>query len=301
MEKLKYSFFVLAGAISYGLLSTAIKLGMENGFTVNELVGGQYLFGWLGLFIVVLISSKFRISKKLLFSLLLAGIPMSLTGITYGFAVKELSASIAIIFLFQFTWIGVIIEAIANKKFPGKDKWLSIAVLFIGTLFAGGIFDGSSLAYSLSGILFGLLAAISFALNIFFNSRIATKVPAYTKSFYMTSGATIVICSVFPPTFLTSGALQGGLWKYGVFLGLFGVVLPVICFSIGTPKVGAGLGTILSSVELPVVAVSSIIFLQETVSRLQWVGIFLILVGIIVPNAYVIMRKREQQQVTNAT
>ncbi|PKG24217.1 EamA family transporter [Niallia nealsonii] len=295
MKKLKYSFFVLAGAISYGLLSTAIKLGMESGFTVNELVGGQYLFGWLGLFLVVLVSSKFRLSKKLIFSLLLAGIPMSLTGITYGFAVKELSASVAIVFLFQFTWIGVIIEAIANKKFPGKDKWLSISILFIGTLFAGGIFNGSSLYYSGSGIIFGLLAACFFALNIFFNSRIATRVPAYTKSFYMTTGATIIICSVFPPTFLSSGALLEGLWKYGFFLGLFGVVLPVICFSIGAPKVGAGLGTILSSVELPVVAIASITFLHETVSGLQWIGIFLILVGIIVPNVYFIKKKRQQQ------
>lgn len=298
MEKLKYSFFVLAGAISYGLLSTVIKLGMKDGFTVDELVGGQYLFGWLGLFIVVLISSGLRLSKKLIFSLLLAGIPMSLTGITYGFAVKELSASVAIIFLFQFTWIGVIIEAIADKKFPGKEKWLSIILLFIGTPFAGGIFNGESLEYSLSGVLFGLLAALFFALNIFFNSRIAVQLKAYTKSFYMTTGATIVICSVFPPAFLSSGALQAGLWKYGMFLGLFGVVFPVICFSIGTPKVGAGLGTILSSAELPVVAIASIIFLQETVSGWQWLGIFLILLGIIAPNLYM-MRRKGQQQMTN--
>lgn len=38
--------------------------------------------------------------------------------------------------------IGVIIEAIANRIFPSRDKIISILILFAGTLFAGGIFEG---------------------------------------------------------------------------------------------------------------------------------------------------------------
>lgn len=63
---------------------------------------------------------------------------MSLTSIFYGLSVKELPASIAIVLLFQFTWMGVLIEAIANKTFPSREKVLSILILFVGTVFAGG-------------------------------------------------------------------------------------------------------------------------------------------------------------------
>ncbi len=67
---------------------------------------------------------------------------MSMTGIFYAISVEELPASIAVVLLFQFTWIGVIIEAIANRTFPSRDKIISILILFAGTLFAGGVFEG---------------------------------------------------------------------------------------------------------------------------------------------------------------
>ena len=47
---------------------------------------------------------------------------MSMTGIFYAISVEELPASIAVVLLFQFTWIGVVIEAIANRTFPSREK-----------------------------------------------------------------------------------------------------------------------------------------------------------------------------------
>ena len=87
---------------------------------------------------------------------------MSMTGIFYAISVEELPASIAVVLLFQFTWIGVIIEAIANRTFPNRDKIISILILFAGTLFAGGVFEGLGQSFSTKGIIFGLLAAVSF-------------------------------------------------------------------------------------------------------------------------------------------
>ena len=99
----------------------------------------------------------------------------------------------------------------------------------------------------------------------------------------MTTSATLIVCLFFPPTFLTDGALQAGLWKYAFFLGLFGVVVPVICFSIGVPKVGTGLGTILGATELPTAIIASITLVHEVVTFMQWIGIIFILVGIFTP------------------
>ncbi len=96
----------------------------------------------------------------------------------------------------------------------------------------------------------------------------------------MATSATLIVCLFFPPTFLTDGALQDGLWKYAFFLGLFGVVVPVICFSIGVPKVGTGLGTILGAAELPTAIIASITLVHEVVTFMQWIGIIFILLGI---------------------
>lgn len=58
----------------------------------------------------------------------------------------------------------------------------------------------------------------------------------------------------------------------------------------GAPQIGGGLATILSSVELPTAVLMSWVILSETVLLLQWIGIFIILLGIFV--ARIPMRKR---------
>ncbi|QKH08974.1 DMT family transporter [Bacillus cereus] len=300
MEKFKYSLLVLFGACSYGILSTIFKLGFINGFSAHQLLGGQYVFGWIGLFLLVLFFSHHKVTKKHFFSLLTVGTTMSMTGIFYAISVEELPASIAVVLLFQFTWIGVIIEAIANRTFPSRDKIISILILFAGTLFAGGVFEGLGQSFSTKGIIFGLLAAVSFSFYVFASGRVATDVPPYTKSFLMTTSATLIVCLFFPPTFLTDGALQAGLWKYAFFLGLFGVVVPVICFSIGVPKVGTGLSTILGAAELPTAIIASITLVHEVVTFMQWIGIIFILVGIFTPQLLTARKERKHNRVHSA-
>ncbi|GAA0843566.1 DMT family transporter [Bifidobacterium pullorum subsp. gallinarum] len=283
MRLLKYALLVFLGACSYGSLSTIIKLGMKDGFSMQQLVGSQYFFGWVMLLLLVLLFSRKKLGMKLGFSLLVAGITISLTGIFYGFAVEELPASIAIVLLFQFTWIGVILEAIVDRKFPSREKCISMVILLIGTILAGGILEPSVGGITAKGVIFGLMSAVSFAFYIFVSGRVATQVPAVNKSLYMTTSALIIILMVFSPSFIYDGAIPDGLWKFGLPLGLLGIVIPVLFFSIGVPKLGSGLGAILGAAELPAAVVASVLILHEEVSLLRWVGIIVVLLGIATP------------------
>lgn len=283
MRLLKYALLVFLGACSYGSLSTIIKLGMNDGFKMQQLVGAQYFFGWCMLLLLVLLFSRKKLGLKLAFSLLGAGITISLTGIFYGFAVEELPASIAIVLLFQFTWIGVILEAVVDRKFPSREKCISMIILLIGTILAGGILEPSVGGITAKGVIFGLMSAVSFALYIFVSGRVATQVPAVNKSLYMTTSAMIIILIVFSPSFIYDGAIAEGLWKFGLPLGLLGIVIPVLFFSIGVPKLGSGLGAILGAAELPAAVVASVLILHEEVSLLRWVGIIVVLLGIATP------------------
>lgn len=75
-----------------------------------------------------------------------------------------------------------------------------------------------------------------------------------------------------------------GIIPYGLALGIFGGVLPPLLYSIGMPHVGSGLGTILTSSELPVVITMSSLVLGEAISWPQWIGVIIILGGIINSN-----------------
>jgi drug/metabolite transporter (DMT)-like permease len=74
------------------------------------------------------------------------------------------------------------------------------------------------------------------------------------------------------------------LWKYGFVLALFGTVIPPILFNIGFPNAGLGLGSIVSSLELPVSVTMAFVLLGEEVIAVQWLGIVLILFAIVLMN-----------------
>ena len=97
------------------------------------------------------------------------------------------------------------------------------------------------------------------------------------------AGAFILVMIVFPPTFIFNGAISQGLWKYGLGLGIFSIVVPSIAFTIGIPKIGSGLATILGAAELPVTTILSVLVLKEAVLSSQWFGVSLILIGIAIP------------------
>ena len=78
------------------------------------------------------------------------------------------------------------------------------------------------------------------------------------------------------------GALQAGIWKYGLILGVFGLFVPVVLFGIGTPHLSAGLSTIMASSELPCGIAISVLVLSEPVDALQTAGIAVIMLGVAV-------------------
>jgi drug/metabolite transporter (DMT)-like permease len=283
MESLKYSLIVFIGACSYGVLSTFVKLAYRDGFTVGEVIGSQYFFGWCILLVCTLIFSRIRLSAKKWITLVLVGTTTSLTGIFYGLSLETLPASVAVVLLFQFTWIGVLIESLVAHSLPGREKVFSVLLLFLGTFLAGGFVRIHEESYTVQGICYGLLAAFAFALFILVSGKTATDIPSLNRSFFMITGALFLLLLVYSPSFLYSSALSHGLWKYGLVLSVFGILIPVFCYAIGAPKIGSGLSSILGSAELPSALLMSVFVLQEHVSFAQWVGIGLILMGISLP------------------
>jgi drug/metabolite transporter (DMT)-like permease len=100
----------------------------------------------------------------------------------------------------------------------------------------------------------------------------------------MSTGGLITVLLIFQPTSLLHLPVMMGVAPYGLFLGLLGVALPPLLFSIGMKHIGPGLGTILTASELPVAVILSSLVLAENVSLSQWLGVVLILGGIAVGN-----------------
>lgn len=281
---------ILLGAISYGLLSTFVKLAYHSGFSTNEVVGSQMVFGIAMMSLLLLFANRIKkvpvmksVSVKSVFALLPIGITVGATSILYYSALQYIPASIAIVLLFQFTWMGVLIEAVIERKRPGKEKMVALALVLAGTIMAGGLTDGGWKQFTLAGVILGLLSAFSYALFITLSGKAALQVAPLTRSTIIVFISAVMIMFVYPPEFFTNGALGEGLFLWGFLLALFGVVIPPICFAIGVPKSGGGLASILSAAELPVAVILSGVVLHERVTLLQWIGVVVILIGVALP------------------
>lgn len=132
--------------------------------------------------------------------------------------------------------------------------------------------------------MWGLLSALSYTSSIYLSGVVQTKTSPILKSFLISIGALIFVLLVFSPNLFINLNVLKEFSGYGIVLGLFGVALPPLLFSIGLPHIGPSLGTILSAIELPVAITLSVLILAETVTLLQWVGVCLILLSIIAGN-----------------
>ena len=284
MKNWHYAMIVFLGGCCYGVLSTFVKLAYSAGFTVKEVTGSQFILGTLLIWIVALFSKKKKLTLPNIGKLLLAGIPVGLTGVFYYQSLQTLDASLAIIFLFQFVWIGTFIEWIVYKKIPSTGKMVSIGILIIGSILAAGIISDGGVELSLKGTVWGLLSAISYTAFIFLSSSVGENTPPVQKSALMSTGGLITVLLVFQPTDLLYLPVMIGVAPYGLFLGLLGVALPPLLFSIGMKHVGPSLGTILTASELPIAVILSAWVLAENVNLSQWFGVVLILGGIVAAN-----------------
>lgn len=273
-------FLVLIGSISYGVLSTLTKLAYGEGFTAAQVICSQAFFGFVVFWCMGVFHWRqlWSVPLPTLLMLLGGGALSGLTGVFYYQSLQELPASYAIILLFQFTWIGLLVDWVWRKRRPGIWRWTALVCILGGTALAAGLKDGQPT--SVTGIILGLLSALTYSIFINFSGHAAPRLPVIVRNTWMVTGAFFVSVVIFTPHFLMDGSLGRGMWKWGSAMGLFGMVLPVYLFAKGVPKIGTGLSSLLGSVELPVVMAASVFILQEQVTWLQGAGMVIILGGI---------------------
>ncbi|MEL3971521.1 DMT family transporter [Rossellomorea oryzaecorticis] len=288
MKPINASLSVLVGASSYGIHASIVKLGFAEGYTVTEVTGIQYLFGLLMLLTAFLFTKKVKLSFKQVLSLLGIGILLAMTGIFYGLSLSKVPATIAVVMLFQFTWLGLLIEALHLKKWPSNKKLVSVVFLWMGTLLAGGLASSGGFNWTgnIAGILYGFAAAFTFALFLFLSGKVARGVPIIQKSLMITFGGLLVVFLAFQPSFIREPVRLIEMGEFGLAVAIVGTIFPVVFLAIGSPHLDSSITTILGAAELPAAIVSAMLILNEHVTAMQMAGMILILIGIAIPQIH---------------
>lgn len=285
---LKGVFLVGLGATSYGMLATFVKLAYDENYTTAEVTTAQFVLGILGLLLINLFQKNrkkgtvVKASPKNIFQLMLAGTSLGMTSVFYYLAVKYIPVSIGIVLLMQTVWMGVLLEWFLDKKAPSLQKILSVVIVLFGTALATNLLN-AEIVLDWRGILWGLLAAASFTTTMFTSNRIAIGISTSQRSLYMLLGGAVVVFGF--ALFTQNTPFDFGIFvKWGIILALFGTIIPPMLMNSGFPHTGIGLGSIVSSLELPVSVLMAYIILEERVVFSQWIGILLIILAIVIMN-----------------
>lgn len=304
MTKFRASLLVLTGGISYGFLSGLTKLAYAAGVQTGMLSTWLNVVGSVVLWSIVLglrrktapgSDGASAISRTEVLLLLFAGSLSGLTGILYYFALAWLPAALAIVLLFQFTWLGSLPELLLEGSRLTKARLSGLACLIPGTILAvsGGRFTQTGLAWW--GIVLGLFSAVTYSGFLYCTGRVASQSNPWVRSALIVSGALGINLIIFGPGYLwriaggtgpgtaevaLSASRLAPLLIYGSLMGLCGPIIPTVCFTYGIPRTGSGLAALLGAVELPVVVLVAWLFLGEAVTALEWLGIAVIFLGI---------------------
>ncbi len=280
------ALLVLLGAASYGVMSPIVKSAIADGWDVRALTFAQVLGGAAMLWALLLARSKFRLSMKmspgvwvLLAVIGIAG--LSLTTLFYNQSLARLDASLAIVLLFQYTWITILLESIRARRWPEGSEWLAVLLIFAGTILAVGILERSIGHWDGTGLLLGLLSAVSYSLFFFLSGFLPPSLEPLAKSAVMATASLAFIGLAQGVGTWTAEGATVPLAAWGLLLGLLGIALPTVCFNAGIPRIGAGLAALLGSLELPVAVLAAYVLLGEPLSWWQGAGVALIVVGIL--------------------
>ncbi|MBF4473766.1 EamA family transporter [Flavobacterium sp. HJJ] len=285
---LKGVFLVAIGAASYGMLATFVKMAYGEGYTTAEVTISQFILGIIGILIINAFQKAkaeneiVKATSKNIFQLMLAGTSTGLTSVFYYMAVKYIPVSIAIVLLMQTVWIGLLLEMFLEKRVPSKQKIIAALIVLAGTLLATNIVK-NEIQLDWKGLVFGFLAACSFTTTMFTANRVALGISSAQRSLYMLLGGVVIVFTFGIATQNTAFNFTIFL-KWGIILSLFGTIIPPILMNAGFPLTGIGLGSIVSALELPVSVLMAYFLLHEKVDLVQWIGILLIILAIIIMN-----------------
>lgn len=287
-DVLKGSIFIALGASSYGMLATCVKMAYHEGFSTAEVTLSQFSLGFAGLFILSLFRKQEAVAEtktsdlKSIFKLIAAGTSMGLTSLSYYMAVQYVPVSVGIVLLMQTVWMGVILEMLLYKKLPGLRKIISVLIILAGTVLATNLYK-QSVSINWTGFGWGIIAALSYTATMYSSNHLELHFPPVKRSLYMILGGLIIITFIFQSD-LNQEFSYGIFLRWGLILSLFGTILPPLLFTRGMPLTGMGLGAIIASIEIPVSILIAHILLKEPVSLLQWLGVILILLAVVLMN-----------------
>jgi drug/metabolite transporter (DMT)-like permease len=100
------------------------------------------------------------------------------------------------------------------------------------------------------------------------------------------AGSSLCILSINASAVMSFHYFDHEFMLWTIFLAVIGTTIPTALFAAGISKIGAGISSILMTVELPVAILCARVVLGEHISAIQMAGVIIMLSSICAMNYY---------------
>ena len=282
-------FMILFAAMLWGTAGTAKAFASE----VDSISMGvaRLVIGGVMLMAIAVLTKKMTFKGWPLKPLIVGGIAMALfqpfffsavelTGIAVGTVVSIGSAPV----------FSGMIEWVIFKIRPARVWWLSTFLAIAGCIIL--MFNTNAVTVDATGVLAGLGAGISFASFTMSNSRlIQSHEPIASVAMIFCLSALILSPFVFINDMTWLGETNGFL--VALHIGLLATTLAYFLFSSGLRYVKSSTAVTLSLGEPLTASLLGVFLVGETLDSLSWVGLTMLLAGIVI---LVLQSRRNKRQ-----
>ncbi|RLI32717.1 hypothetical protein DRO51_01155 [Candidatus Bathyarchaeota archaeon] len=283
-KRLGFIFVFMAG-VCWGSAGVLSKLLMNLGFTPEVVAMYRVLLGFT-LLLPIFLVFKFNLLKvekrQLIFLALGGAIGVALGIIAYFYAVKLISASIAVILLYTYP----VFVLIFSRKFLGEKvtrlKVLAAVLVLIGCFLTVKGYNLPSVKLNFAGILIGLVSSLSFTFYTILSRFMLSNISEETVTFYTLGfgGAILLMLNI-----LTGNAfpiLNVKFWFLILLLAIIPTVLAFTFFIFGLKNVEAGRAGVYTTSEIISALILAYAILGERLEVLQLIGALVVFFSILI-------------------
>lgn len=267
----------LFSALCLGIAPIFGKQALIHGYSPLSVVALRTSIAVLLLFLIMFVFKRsfFYIYPVGLMGCILAGFVNGIGSIFYYTALNRLDAGIGHL-LYSFYPVFVALWLLTDRQPINRITLfrLMLAVPGMMTLVSTG-----NQRVDLLGAFFMLMSAVLYALHLLINQRVLFEVPAQTVTFYTLLSMAVTVTVAFilfdrqmpPPMAPWWPVLGMALFTFFSRLTLF----------MGVKNLGGLQTALLGLGELLVTVFLAVVWLQESLSKAQWIGAFLLILSMI--------------------
>ena len=274
----------LTAGILWSTLGVLGKISFKYGADPLTVVTLRAIIAFITLFIILIIVNRefFKIKRKdLLFFVLFGLVGVTLIYSSYFHTIKLTSVSTAVLLLYTYPAFVIVFSAYFFHEKINTIKIFALLFIFLGCFLITNAYNFKSLKLNYAGILCGITAALTVAIYNIFGKKALQNYNSQTVVFYAFGFGALFLLFIRDPRFILKINLSLNVWIIILILAWIPTLLAYFLYISSLKYIEVGRASIVSTIEPVVASLLAYIFLKETMSYVQIIGTFLILISVI--------------------